>query len=147
MPKFLAWVQARRTRESAAAHAAMVATVKKKKGAAAADALGSDDRFPSGKECYHCFNIRRNFYGSIPQEELIAKRAADPTVDDEANAYREDEVSGEKKSSRRTSPRCARWKKVTNNLSATSSLAHSRRSAASLSCGRSSVRRRMSSSS
>ena len=94
-PRFLHWVQARRTAASTKHHAdAQAAAKKAKKGSPEAN-VSQDDRFPSGHECYPCFNVRRNYFFPDSQDLLIEKRNNDTNIDDQANAHRQGMVSGE----------------------------------------------------
>lgn len=90
-PRYLHWVQARRTAASSAAASSSSCRGKNKTAAAEAD-----DRFPSGCECYPCYDVRRKFYPGKSQEALKTLRE-DPKVDDQVNDYRHDLVSGEGK--------------------------------------------------
>ena len=87
-PKFLVWTQARRTKASIAWAAEQIKEAKKNK---KMDTI--DDRFPSGSECYYCYDVRRNFYTGMSQAELDQARLENPAKDDEVNMYRADTVS------------------------------------------------------
>ena len=85
-PKFLHWTQARTTAAS-------------RQAAAAASAISDnnwevvEDRFPSGTECYSCYDVRRKFWPGHSQLQLIEKRHGDSSVDDDFNDKRHDLVS------------------------------------------------------
>ena len=55
----------------------------------------SDLKYPSGHECYPCYNMRRKFHQGKTQEELNTDRSNDQELDDLCNEQRHDAV-GEK---------------------------------------------------
>ena len=87
-PKYLLWTQARRTKASAEFAAAAATAKGKQKGE-----VDVDDRFPSGSECYPCYDVRRKFYPGMSQEELNTLRSNTQETDDEFNERRSDNVS------------------------------------------------------
>ena len=88
-PKFLVWTQARRTKASIEWAAQKMKELKSKK--MKCDVI--DDRFPSGYECYYCYDVRRKFYLGLSQDVLNEQRNKSQEKDDEVNERRSDLVS------------------------------------------------------
>ena len=88
-PKYLHWVQARRTSASVAA-AAFSSSSSRSKSKNQTEPV--NDRFPSGHECYPCFDVRRKHFPGKSQDVLKVERE-DPAVEDDFNDKRHDLVS------------------------------------------------------
>ena len=89
-PKYLHWVQARRTNASVAAAASSSSSSRSK---SKNQTEPVNDRFPSGHECYPCFDVRRKHFPGKGQDVLKVERE-DPAVEDDFNDKRHDLVSG-----------------------------------------------------
>ena len=89
-PKFLHWVQWRlATGPNATVTAAAAKACAK---TLARLARQKDFKYPSGTECYPCYNVRHKFHKGQSQEQLDTARGKDSELDDLCNSQRHDAV-------------------------------------------------------
>ena len=102
-PVFLHWLHNRVSKAEVAAEQAKLdakakaSAGKQGKAVKAATVKEADLRYPSGEECYPCYDVRRKWFKDLDQKQLIDKRKDQSQVDDQFNSYRHDSVSGENK--------------------------------------------------
>lgn len=53
--------------------------------------------YPTGEECYRCFDVRRRYFPELARVDLTKERRASRAVDDRFTELRADKVRGEKK--------------------------------------------------
>jgi ribosomal protein L44E len=92
-PSFLHWVHSRISK----AEQTQGKSKAKAKAGAKKVVKEEDLRYPSGEECYTCFDVRRKWYTGLTLDQLLDKRKDDSSVDDAFNEYRHDSASGEHK--------------------------------------------------
>ena len=97
-PAYVAWTMHRKAvKEDAIRAAKAQAKAKSISKAAAKNNWEEYLKYPAGKECYSCYDVRRSFYKGKNQSDVLALREADPDEDDLHNSRRQDKVSGENK--------------------------------------------------